>query len=57
MNWKLKQVARLIIKIEEIRQKLHCVSSCHGYSDPEVVSLSQELDELLNQHRRVCSIK
>jgi Spo0E like sporulation regulatory protein. len=41
---------RLLIKIERLRKRLNKFTLFRSLSDPEVVLLSQELDQLLNQY-------
>jgi hypothetical protein len=53
----MQQDERTKIAVQSLRKKLEDLSTCKGYSDPEVVSLSQELDELLNQFWRLYANK
>lgn len=38
----------ICIKIEELRQKLVQITNEKGFSDPNVIALSQKLDEVIN---------
>ncbi|QOY37737.1 Spo0E family sporulation regulatory protein-aspartic acid phosphatase [Anaerobacillus isosaccharinicus] len=42
---------QLLNKIEEIRDKMVAIGLEKGFSNEEVVVISQELDDLLNQYR------
>jgi len=44
---------RLLKKIEALRRKLYKCASARSLVDEQVVQLSQELDELLNQYQRI----
>lgn len=43
---------RLLRKIEVLRKKLYRTAKSRSLVDEEVVEVSQELDELLNQYQR-----
>ncbi|MFQ3546081.1 aspartyl-phosphate phosphatase Spo0E family protein [Halobacillus rhizosphaerae] len=41
----------LKVKIEDLREKMTRVAIQNGFSSPESVRISQELDELLNRYQ------
>lgn len=52
----MDEIKEILQKIEELRQKLNAVQAQH-LSDPEVVKISTELDQVLNQYQRVMNAK
>ncbi|MTI80006.1 MAG: aspartyl-phosphate phosphatase Spo0E family protein [Firmicutes bacterium] len=44
---------QLLKKIEEYRYIMHEVATKKDFSDPEVVLISNKLDELINQYNRL----
>lgn len=52
----MDDIKEILQKIEELRQKLNAVQTKH-LSDPEVVKMSTELDQVLNQYQRVMNTK
>lgn len=44
---------RLRIKIEKKRKRMQDLSNALGLTDPSVVKVSQQLDELLNNYRQL----
>jgi len=47
----------LLKRIEELRNRLNLFAFARSLVDPEVVSLSQLLDRLLNQYYRVSGVQ
>ncbi|MFC2950276.1 Spo0E family sporulation regulatory protein-aspartic acid phosphatase [Virgibacillus sediminis] len=45
----------LLFKIETVRKRLIEIGDAKGYTNPESVSLSQELDRLLNLYEKAKS--
>jgi chromosome segregation ATPase len=46
---------KLLKRIEALRKKLNRLGLTHSLVDDEVVEVSQQLDELLNQYQKVTS--
>lgn len=40
----------LILRIEELRLELNKLSACRRLADPEVITVSQLLDDVLNEY-------
>ncbi|MEN6327096.1 MAG: aspartyl-phosphate phosphatase Spo0E family protein [Syntrophomonas sp.] len=40
-------------RVENMRRELIEIGISHGFQDPQVISLSQQLDELINQYYRL----
>ena len=53
----IKVEKRLLRKIEALRKKLYRTAKSRSLVDEEVVELSQELDEVLNQYQRFSMYK
>lgn len=43
----------LLKAIEELREEMHQVAMDKGFADPKVLTISQNLDEKLNQYNRI----
>ena len=43
-------------KVEKIREQLHIVVKDRALTDPEVVVVSQQLDQALNEYRYISSL-
>ncbi|MEA4900241.1 aspartyl-phosphate phosphatase Spo0E family protein [Desulfitobacterium sp.] len=48
---------KLLKRIEALRKKLNKLGLTHNLVDDEVVEVSQQLDQLLNQYQRVTTYK
>ena len=48
---------RLLKKIEVLRKRLYRYASSRSLADENVVRLSQELDQLLNQYQRLAKYR
>ncbi|WP_027633768.1 aspartyl-phosphate phosphatase Spo0E family protein [Clostridium hydrogeniformans] len=50
----MTKIQEITQKIEELRNLMHCLmNESHKLTDVELVTLSQELDELLNEYNRL----
>lgn len=47
----------LLKRIEGLREKLYDIGLNRNLIDPEVIQVSQQLDQLLNQYHRIISCK
>lgn len=48
---------KLLKRIESLRKRLNKLGSNHNLIDDEVVAVSQQLDQLLNEYQRVVSYR
>jgi len=48
-----RQLRTLLGKIEKLRKRMIRLAKGRSLSDPRLVSVSQELDQLLNQYNRM----
>ncbi len=53
----MSEIEDILDKIEELRDKLHKFAEGKVFIDPEVVSMSQMLDVLLNEYCRLMKNK
>ncbi len=53
----MDQIAEMKILIEQMRQRLHDSSKGKCLTDPEIVKISQELNDLLNRYERLLDEK
>ena len=53
----MPELQEILKTIEEIRTKLNRMAEGKSLTDPEVVSVSQLLDGLLNEHQRMTKDK
>lgn len=53
----LSDLDEVLKNIEELRSKLNKIAEGHRFTDPQVVSVSQKLDELLNEYQRLMKDK
>lgn len=53
----LMRSEKLLMKIDEHRDRLYTLAQNRRLADPEVVQLSQELDELLNLYNSLITRK
>jgi hypothetical protein len=53
----LMRSEKLLMKIDEHRDRLYILAQNRRLADPEVVQLSQELDELLNLYNSLITRK
>ncbi|NJJ37800.1 aspartyl-phosphate phosphatase Spo0E family protein [Paenibacillus sp. 7028] len=47
----------IILRIEELRLELNRLANCKLLSDPELIHVSQLLDEVLNQYHRMIQLR
>lgn len=53
----MKNFAQLLIKIEKLRSEMHQLAAEKGLNHIEVVQVSQQLDNLLNEYYEIKSQK
>lgn len=53
MNCLMNALENLLIKIEDLRNKMTKTASKKGLTDSESLALSQELDRLLNKYEQL----
>ena len=46
----MSEIEELLKQIEELRAKMIKIQEGKAYSDPEVIAVSQELDEVLDKY-------
>jgi flagellin-like hook-associated protein FlgL len=53
---KMDEIKKILQKIEELRQQLNSFQA-KQLTDPEVIRISTELDQVLNEYQRVLNQK
>lgn len=53
----MEEIHIILKKIEELRQKLNRIAAEKGVLDPDVLKLSQHLDEVINKYQRLMNKK
>jgi hypothetical protein len=49
----MSEMRALLCKVEQIREQLYLIIKGRGLTDPEVLAVSQQLDQALNEYRCV----
>ncbi|MDU4959149.1 MAG: aspartyl-phosphate phosphatase Spo0E family protein [Sporomusaceae bacterium] len=52
----MSEIQISLYKVEKIREQLHLIIRGRSLTDPEVVGVSQQLDQALNEYRYISNL-